>query len=215
MLTEASYEEAIGILIKCFGNRQQIISRHMDILNNGDQITILLRFRLHPIARTADISKMYWAVHLDPSDRDLHRFLWREHLTEPIRDYRMTRVTFGVLSSPFLAVQTLQQVAKDFCHLYPTAGPLVTEAFYVDDLLTRAETPEQALTIFHQLRSLLEMGGFDLRKWRCSSPSILESIEPSLREKIPIQVCSSFLLSQTVARATKNIASDIASLTFS
>lgn len=57
----------------------------------------------------------------------------------------------------------------------------------MDDLLTGAETPEQALTIFHQLRSLLEKGGFDLRKWRCSSPSILESIEPSLREKIPIQ----------------------------
>ena len=102
--------------------------------------TILLRFRLHPIALTADISKMYQAVHLTQSDRDLHRFLWRENLEEPIHDYRMTQVTFGVSSSPFLAVQTLQQVAKDFGYLYPLACPLVYEAFYVDDLLTGADT---------------------------------------------------------------------------
>ena len=99
----------------------------------------------------------------------------------------MTRVSFGVSSSPFLAVQTLQQVAKDFGYLYPLASPLVYEAFYVDDLLTGADTPNQALTIFNQLRSLLEKGGFDLRKWRCSCPSVLESINPSLRERVPVQ----------------------------
>ena len=146
--------------------------------------SILLRFRLHPIALTADISKMFRAVHLDPSDRDLHRFLWR---ADPIRDYCMTRVTFGVLSSPFLAVKILQQVAKDFGHIYPTAIPLVLEAFYVDDLLTGAETPDQALTIFNQLRSLLAKGFLDLRKWRCSSLAVLDSIDPSPREKVPVQ----------------------------
>ena len=40
MLTEANYEEAIGILKKRFGNRQQIISRHMDILMNGDHSNV-------------------------------------------------------------------------------------------------------------------------------------------------------------------------------
>ena len=57
----------------------------------------------------------------------------------------------------------------------------------MDDLLTGADTPDQALTIFNQLRSLLEKGGFDLRKWRCSCPSVLESINPSLRERLPVQ----------------------------
>ena len=33
--------------------------------------TILLRFRLYLVALSADISKMYRAVHLDPKDRDL------------------------------------------------------------------------------------------------------------------------------------------------
>ena len=39
MLTAANYEEAIGILKKRFGNKQQIISRHMDILMNIEQMT--------------------------------------------------------------------------------------------------------------------------------------------------------------------------------
>ena len=39
MLTAANYEEAIGIMKKRFGNRQQIISRHMDLLINVEPIT--------------------------------------------------------------------------------------------------------------------------------------------------------------------------------
>ena len=149
--------------------------------------TILLRFRIHQIALTADISKMYRAVYLDPRDRDLHRFLWREQPTGPLVDYRMARVTFGVSSSPYLAIRALQQTAHDFGHQYPVARPLISEAFYVDDLLTGADTPEQALHMYKQLRALLIKGGFDLRKWRSSSPTVLSSIDPSLRETIPIQ----------------------------
>ena len=39
-LTVANYDEAIGILKKRFGNRQQIISQHMDILMNVESVTL-------------------------------------------------------------------------------------------------------------------------------------------------------------------------------
>ena len=107
---------------------------------------------------------MYRAVHLHPDDRDPHRFVWREHPDQPIQDFRMTRVTFGVTASPYLAMRSLQQTAHDHQKLYPIAAPLVLNSFYVDDLLTGAETPEQALKVFRSLRGLLGMGGFDLRK---------------------------------------------------
>ena len=55
---------------------------------------ILMKFRTYPVALNADISKMYRAVELTPADRDLHRFLWRASPEQPIRTYRMTRVTF-------------------------------------------------------------------------------------------------------------------------
>ena len=145
--------------------------------------TILLRFRLHLIVVTADIGKMYRAVYLAPQDRDFHRLLWREEPTGPLLDFRMTRVTFGVSSSPYLAIRVLQQTAADFGHLYPMASPHVYRSFYVDDHLAGADTPEQALQLHKDVRALLLKGGFDLRKWRSSSPVTLASIEESLLER--------------------------------
>lgn len=42
-------------------------------------VDVLLRFRLHWVALTADISKMHRAVQLAPSDKDYHRFVWRRN----------------------------------------------------------------------------------------------------------------------------------------
>ena len=46
-------------------------------------VNVLLRFRLQRVALTADIRKMYRAVELAHSDRDLHRFVWRKNVKEP------------------------------------------------------------------------------------------------------------------------------------
>ena len=40
-------------------------------------IDVVLRFRLYPVALTADVSKMYQAIELTEDDKDLHRFVWR------------------------------------------------------------------------------------------------------------------------------------------
>jgi hypothetical protein len=60
-------------------------------------IDVLLRFRFHRVALTTDVSRMYRAVELTSSDRDLHRFVWRHNPDEPLRDYRMTRITWAYL----------------------------------------------------------------------------------------------------------------------
>ena len=96
--------------------------------------TILMKFRTYPIAISADISKMYREVELAEADRDLHRFLWRPTPKDVIQDYRMTRVTFGVSASPYLAVRTLQQTAADHRKDHLTASEHILKSFYVDDL---------------------------------------------------------------------------------
>ena len=99
----------------------------------------------------------------------------------------MNRVTFGVASSPYLAVQTLQQAAADFGSDYPSASWHVHNSFYVDDLLGGADTIEQALDLYRSLRSMLGKGGFELRKWRSSSAKVLEEIPTELLEPMPTQ----------------------------
>ena len=73
----------------------------------------------------------------------------------------MTRVTFGVSASPYLAVRTLQQAAADHEKDHPTASQHILRSFYVDDLLAGAETVEQAVELYSSLRAVLSKGGFN------------------------------------------------------
>ena len=102
----------------------------------------------------------------------------------------MMRVTFGVAASPFAAVRTLQQVAEHFGHEFSLAPPHIYNSFYVDNLLAGASTPEEAITLQSQLRSLLLKGGFDLRKWRSNSSQVLDVIPADLHEPSQTKILS-------------------------
>ena len=114
-------------------------------------IDVLLRFRLHRVAFTADANKMYRAIELVPSDRDLHRFVWRRTPEEPLQDYHMTRVTFGVSTSFFAANMSLKQNALDFAVDYPQAAKVVEDSFYVDDDLTGADSIQEPIELRKEL----------------------------------------------------------------
>ena len=145
-------------------------------------VDVLIRFRMHRIALVADISKMYRAIELPLADRDLHRFEWRDSPGDTINDYRMTRVTFGVSSSSYIANMCVKQNAADFAFKYPLAARIVNESFYVDDCLTGADSIEQGIEVYTQLQGLFAKAEFLLRKWNSSSPAILESIPADLRD---------------------------------
>ena len=150
-------------------------------------IDVLLRFRSHRIALTADISKMYRAIELTPSDRDLHRFVWRKSVKDPIHDYRMTRVTFGVSASSFAANMAVKQNALDFAMEFPNAAKVVDKSFYVDDCLTGADSITEAVALQTQLHSLFSKGGFLLRKWNSSEVEVLKHIPTDLKDASAVQ----------------------------
>ena len=161
-----------------------------DLLASGPTLhpqldTILMRFRTYRVAVTADISKMYREVELCPADQQLHRFLWRPDQSQPIGDYHMNRVTFGVTSSPYVAVKVLQQTADDHGHPTSLAHHHIYHSFYVDDLLAGADDSESAFQLHQELRRVLAKGGFELRKWRSSSSALLRKIPEDLKETVP------------------------------
>ena len=145
-------------------------------------IDVLLRFRLNRIALTTDVSKMYRAVELAIPDRDLHQFVWRSHPDQPLQDFRMTRITFGVSASPFAANMALKQNALDYTNEYPLAAEAVHTSFYVDDGLTGADSIEEAIELQTQLQTLFSKGGFLLRKWNCSDPRVLSNLPAELKD---------------------------------
>ena len=148
---------------------------------------ILLRFRGYAIALSSDISKMYREVLLHPEDRPLHQFIWRSNQAEDWQEYQMSRVTFGVTVSPYLAVKTLQQAAEDFGEDCPEAQWHLKNSFYVDDLMGGAATPKEALHLYEKLLDILSQASFHLRKWRSNSTDVLKKIPKELQEILPTQ----------------------------
>ena len=138
---------------------------------------------------SADISKMFREVSLHPNERDFHRYITRNKQGQ-LQDQRMTRLTFGVTCSPFLATQVLRRIAKDHCEEFPNAAEAVLISFYVDDYLSGADSEEEAAQCASELCSLLRKGQMTLRKWRSDSPAVLQAIPEELHETNPHQIIS-------------------------
>lgn len=130
-----------------------------------DLFSIVVRFRSNIVAFTADIKQMYRQVLVSPEDRVYQKILWRKDPSEPIKTYVLKTVTFGTSCAPFLAVRTLHQLANDEQKRFPLAAEILKRDVYVDDFLSGAQTLEEARKLRDELISLLQCGGFSLRKW--------------------------------------------------
>ncbi|XP_032672667.1 uncharacterized protein LOC116844765 [Odontomachus brunneus] len=136
-------------------------------------IEIMIRFRMHKIALTGDIKKMYRQVIIDPQDRDYQRILWRYSLDEPIREYRLNTVTYGEASSSYLAIKCICKLAEIGEHAYPNASRVLRDETYVDDIMTGAEDVKGAIELRAQISELLSTGGFEAHKWHSNSPEVV------------------------------------------
>ena len=148
-----------------------------------DLFTLLLRFRCHVIALKADVSKMYRQFRVSDQDAEFQRIVWRRSPDHPIQDFKLLTLTYGTASAAYLATRCLKQLAESGREDFPLASHVLSNDFYVDDLLGGESTRERALELQQQLCSLLKCGGMELRKWSCSDPTVLENIPPDLREK--------------------------------
>lgn len=151
-----------------------------------DIVSILLRWRKYKFVFSADIEKMYRQIRVRDRDAEFQRIVWRENEKQPIRDYKLTTVTFGTASAPFLAIRTLQQLAKDEMKTHPEASKIALRDFYVDDVLSGCDTLGETINIRQQLKELMKSGGFDLRKLTSNSVEFLESVPEGDREIQPI-----------------------------
>lgn len=86
---------------------------------------------MHRVALTTDVSEMYKAVELVPSDWDYHHFVWRSEPSQPLEDYQMTRATFGVSASCFAANMAVKRNTIELADKFPLAADAVHKSFYV------------------------------------------------------------------------------------
>ena len=147
-------------------------SLHVGPKFNQKILDILLRFRSHRVALTADIEKAFLMISVAEKDRDVLRFLWFENVFEEnpeIRVMRFARVVFGVSSSPFLLNATVRHHLQCYMALQPELVRLLTQSIYVDDVICGAENDEDAFQFFQQSKQVMREGGFNLRKFLTNS----------------------------------------------
>ncbi|GFV96520.1 integrase catalytic domain-containing protein [Trichonephila clavipes] len=141
-----------------------------------DLFRILVKFRLNEITFSADIQQMYRQILIDQEDQNFQRIVWRKSKESPIREYKLCTVTYGTASAPYLATRCLFQTGLDLERDDPAVSSLIKESFYIDDLMAGAPSSEEAISLIKTLSSILEAGGFHLRKWRSNSSEVLSRI---------------------------------------
>ena len=78
----------------------------------------------------------------------------------------------------------MKQNALDHIKTHPLAAQAVIDSFYVDDGLTGADLVSDAKKLQLELQELFALGGFVLRKWKSSEPSILADIPSQLLDQL-------------------------------
>nr|XP_022902869.1 uncharacterized protein LOC111415413 [Onthophagus taurus] len=148
-----------------------------------DLLQMLLNFRIGAIGVTADIEKAFLQISINDNDRDVLRFLWYkdpvpENLTSAmeqsnITTYRMKRVTFGIISSPFLLAATLRKHFEDQPEKLQNTASILSKSFYVDDLVTAASTLDEAQNLYSESMQILQAANMNLRKWRSNDATMM------------------------------------------
>lgn len=152
----------------------------------NDLPTIITRWRRFKIGFRADLEKMFRQIFVLEEQQKYQQILWRSASSDVISIYKLSTVTYGTTPAPFLSIRVLQQLALDEKENYPSACRVLNTDTYVDDVISGADSLEEAFELHTQLCSLLNTGKFNLRKWITNSKELLDLIPVDFREKLEI-----------------------------
>ncbi|XP_072938854.1 uncharacterized protein [Epargyreus clarus] len=139
---------------------------------------VVMKFRQHMVAVTADIKEMFMQVKLRTEDRDALRYLWRGNRRDdqPPEEYRMTSLIFGASSSPSTAIFVKNLNAKKYEETEPEAASAIIEKHYVDDYLDSFRSLEEAIRITSSVRDIHRRACFELKQWKSNTPALLRAL---------------------------------------
>lgn len=90
---------------------------------------------------TANVRMMYRMILVHPNQHCLQRILWKDNADDKPKTYELTRLTYGTVWAPNLEMQT---EAADEESNFPVAASVLRNDFYMDDVLSGAETLSEA-----------------------------------------------------------------------
>jgi len=152
----AKLNDSEASLNECLQTGPNLIPRLFDVL---------IGFRAHCIAITADIEKAFLMIGIVPSDRDVLRFLWFHDPTKldsPICQFRFTRAAFGLRPSPALLGAVIIHHLDKYSSIQPQLIEGIKKGLYVNDLLTGSDNVASAFQIYSKAKQIMSEGGLNL-----------------------------------------------------
>lgn len=150
---------------------------------NPDLLTVLVRFRFHPIAFMSDITKAFLQISIAEEDRDVLRFLWLTGSPDDentnLRVLRMARVVFGVTSSPFLLAATIRKHLEKYQASHSQVINTLKDSLYVDDFIASSSSVEEAHVLTTSAKKIMSDASMNLCKWTTNSLELKEQWQQS------------------------------------
>lgn len=129
----------------------------------NDLAQLITKFRLHQYVFVGDISKMFRQIDIEPKMRDYCRVFFRSDPSKKITVYRMTRLIFGHVSSPWLSGRVLHKLADDVAPNEEIRNVIKNQT-YVDDTLGGSHTIEGCRQQLNDTVDTFNQGGFFFTK---------------------------------------------------
>lgn len=149
---------------------------HTGPLLLSDLWKILVRFRWHKVVFVADISKMYRCIWVHKDHQKYQKVFYRFDQKEAVQEYKLKTLTYGTKSAPSLAIACLKEIATENKVEFPESCERIEDDFFMDDLMSGAETVEAARERVVEISALLDNYGFPLKKWASNMPAALEDV---------------------------------------
>ena len=166
-------------------NNETINSRiHAGPSYLSDLTKLLLRWRTKKYAISADVSKMYNRIRLDPFSRRFVRYYWRYGNTdEDFRVFEFQTCMYGYVCSPFQAMWVVRKHAESKAKEYKDAANSLINDIYMDDVATTTDDKETAIKIADGIRAIMESADMPMHKFLCNDKSILANIPEEMHSK--------------------------------
>lgn len=99
---------------------------------------------------------------MDQAHQRFLRFLWQEG--DEICIYQMTRLPFGLVTSPAILMKAIRMQIAKYEDVYPETTAILNNAFYMDDLTTSVNSPQEAERFKKEACLIFDDAHFPLRK---------------------------------------------------
>ncbi|XP_017472652.1 PREDICTED: uncharacterized protein LOC108363714 [Rhagoletis zephyria] len=127
---------------------------------------------------------MFRQVRIVQRQWNLQRIFWRDSTNDPIGEYWLKVVTYGMTSSAFNAVRAAILCARDAAKDHSDASKVIENDLYMDDCATGSRNESEAIRFAKDIDHILKGGGFEMKKWKSNSKILVEEMRSEEEEPL-------------------------------